>query len=256
MTAFTILDACRDDAVFGPAFRDKDTWQAWFAFLSALFGLPMDEEQHRIFTECTQRTDRPSTPALEAWLVCGRRAGKSFILALVAVFLACSRDWRPYLGIGERGTIMVLAADRRQARTIMRYVKGLLRLVPMLSQMIGVERQEAVDLTNRMTIEVHTTSFRTTRGYTCVACLCDELAFWRGEDSSNPDDEIINAIRPAMATIPNAMLLCASSPLRSPRCAVGGIPPLLRTGRRAIDLASINAPDEPDRAAKFHRRRI
>ena len=54
---------------------------------------------------------------------------------------------------------------------------------------------------------MHTCSFRTTRGYTVVAACCDELAFWRGEDSSNPDDEIINAIKPAMATIPNAMLL-------------------------------------------------
>ena len=50
------------------------------------------------------------------------------------------------------------------------------------------------------------------RGYTIVAALLDELAFWLGEDSSNPDFEIITAIRPAMSTIPNAMLLCASSP--------------------------------------------
>ena len=212
MTAFSIIDACIDPKVFGPAFRNKDTWQAWFAFLAAVFGLPMDDEQRRIFTECTQRTDRPSTPANEAWLICGRRSGKSFTLALVAVFLACSRDWLPYLGIGERGTIMVLAADRRQARTIMRYIKGLLRLVPMLARMIEVERQEAVDLSNRITLEIHTCSFRATRGYTVVAALLDELAFWRGEDSSNPDDEIINAIKPAMATIPGAMMLCASSP--------------------------------------------
>ena len=212
MTAFNIIDACHDPEVFGPAFRDETTWQAWFAFLAALFGLTMDAEQRRIFTECTQRSDRPSTAATEAWLVCGRRAGKSFILALVAVFLACCRDWLPYLGIGERGTIMVLAADRRQARIIMRYIKGLLRLVPMLARMIKVERQEAVDLSNRITVEVHTCSFRQRAATPVVAALLDELAFWRGEDSSNPDDEIINAIKPAMATIPSAMMLCASSP--------------------------------------------
>jgi hypothetical protein len=32
------------------------------------------------------------------------------------------------------------------------------------------------------------------------------------EDAADPDFEVINAIRPGMATIPNAMLLCASSP--------------------------------------------
>ena len=55
----------------------------------------------------------------------------------------------------------------------------------------------------------HTEQFR---GYTFVAVLADELAFWRTEDSASPDVEVLNAIRPGMLTIPNAMLLCASSP--------------------------------------------
>src|SRR5690349_18962614 len=126
-----IIDAINDPRLFAPVFRDARSWQAWFAFLSALFGLSMDVEQRRIFTQCTHRTDRPNSPAREAWLVIGRRGGKSFVLALVAVFLGCFFDWRPYLGPGERGTIMVIAADRKQARVILRYVKGLLQTVPM-----------------------------------------------------------------------------------------------------------------------------
>ena len=207
-----ILQAIADRQVFGPAFRDKDTWESWMVFLTALFGLEIDAQAQRIFTECTHRADTPTQQAQESWLICGRRAGKSFMLALVAVFLGCFKDWRPYLGIGERATIMIVAADRRQARTIVRYTKGLLQMVPMLRQLIVAERQDAVDLSNRVTIEVHTASFRTTRGYSIVAALLDELAFWPSEDSSSPDYEIINAIRPSMATIPNAMLLCASSP--------------------------------------------
>ena len=42
--------------------------------------------------------------------------------------------------------------------------------------------------------------------------LADEAAFWRSEDSASPDYEVLNAVRPGMVTIPNAMLLCASSP--------------------------------------------
>ena len=64
---------------------------------------------------------------------------------------------------------MVIAADRRQARVIMRYVTGLLRSVPMLAQLIESETQERVDLRNRVTIEVHTASFRSTRGYAIIA---------------------------------------------------------------------------------------
>src|SRR5262249_23678161 len=101
----------------------------------------------------------------------------------------------------------------RQARVIMRYCLGLLRSVPMLTRLIESERAEAIDLQHRVTIEVHTCSFRTTRGYTVCAALCDELAFWpTSDDSADPDTEVISALRPSMATIPGAMLLCASSP--------------------------------------------
>ena len=108
---------------------------------------------------------------------------------------------------------MIIAADRKQARVIMRYCLGLLRAVPMLERLIEGERAETVRLRNRVVIEVHTASFRTTRGYSIVAALCDEIAYWpTDEESAEPDAEVLNALRPGMATIPEAILLCASSP--------------------------------------------
>jgi hypothetical protein len=208
----TILDAIADKNLFAPCFRDPATWAAWRAFLAGLFGLPMDEYQRRTFMKCTGRHRPLKAGASEAWLICGRRAGKSFTLALIAVYLACFKDWRPHLGPGERATIMVIAADRKQARVIMRYCLGLLRSVPMLARIIEAERSESIDLSHNVTIEVHTASFRTVRGYSLVAALADELAFWPTEDSASPDVEILDALRPAMATIPGSMLLCASSP--------------------------------------------
>jgi len=209
---FTILDAVVDANLFAPWFKDRATWRAWHAFLAALFALPMTPDQLAIYRECTGRDEPPSSPASEGWLICGRRAGKSFVLALVAVYLAAFHSYRKYLAPGERGTIMVIAADRKQARTIFRYIGGLLTKVPMLRRMVERETAEAFDLNNDVSIEVAVASFRSVRGYTVVAALLDELAFWRSDESANPDSEIIAAIRPAMATIPNAMLLCASSP--------------------------------------------
>jgi hypothetical protein len=82
----------------------------------------------------------------------------------------------------------------------------------MLARMIERETAEAFDLNNAVTIEVATCSYKTVRGYSICAALLDELAFWPTDDSASPDTEIIAALRPARATIPNAMLLCASSP--------------------------------------------
>jgi hypothetical protein len=208
-----ILHAIRDPQVFGLHFKAADTWAAWRAFLAALFGLSMTEEELALYGKHTGRSAPPAEPLSEAWLVCGRRAGKSFVLALVAVFLACFRDWRPFLGPGEAGTIMIIARDRRQARVIKRYVHGLLQAVPMLRRQIEREDAEGITLRNNVSIEIRTASFRAVRGYTIIAALLDELAFWPSdESSSDPDVEVINALKPGMATIPGAMLLCASSP--------------------------------------------
>jgi hypothetical protein len=208
----SIIDACTDEALFAGWFRDRKTWSAWFTFLRTLFGLPVSDDDRVLFKQCTGRDDPPAGGVKEAWLVVGRRGGKSLILALTAVFLACFIDWLSYLAPGERGTVMVVAADRRQARVIYRYAVALLREVPMLKALIVRETAEAIDLKNGITIEILTASFRTVRGCTLIAALCDEIAFWRSDESANPDSEIIAAIRPAMATIPGAMLLCASSP--------------------------------------------
>jgi len=208
-----IIDAVNDPKVFAPLFRDSDSWQAWLAFLCALFGLPMTKEQRAIYRECTGREDRPTDQSKQAWLVVGRRGGKSLMLALVAVFLACFKDWREYLGPGEKGTVMVIAADRKQARVIMRFVKGLLHAVPMLKALITSERAEIVELSNNLCIEIHTCSFRSVRGYSIVAALLDEIAIWRNDEgAANVDVEVITALRPAMSTIPGSIMLCASSP--------------------------------------------
>ena len=214
-----ILQACRDPELFAPWFREPDSWAAWFAFLKVLFGLKMTQRERAIYRNCSARSDAPNKQCDEAWLVVGRRGGKSFVLALIAVFLACFRDWKPFLAPGEQATIMCLAADRKQARVILGYIRSLLKEVSLLAPMIVRETAETIDLNNRVTIEVHTASFRTVRGYTIVAALLDEVAFWRSDESANPDREVLNALRPAMATVPGAMLLCASSPY-APRGAL------------------------------------
>jgi hypothetical protein len=208
----TILRAIRDPKLFKPWFKDPNSWVAWFAFLRALFALPMAEEDLAVYRQCTGRIEPPAAPSTEAWLICGRRAGKSFVLALCAVFLATFHEYRRYLTRGERATVMVIARDRRQTRIILGYVRALLTGIPMLRQMIAHETAEGFDLDNGVTIEVHVASFRGVRGYAIVAALCDELAFWPTDDAADPDYAVIDALRPGMAQFPNAMLLCASSP--------------------------------------------
>lgn len=214
MAAPTILE-CLDHAdVFRPHFRGgAASWAAWRTFLACLYGLPLDDDQLGIYRHHTERLTPPSKQFGVAALICGRRAGKSRILALLAVYAACFRDYAPFLAAGEICTIPIVAADRRQARTIFRYVLGLIDNTPALATMKGDETAESVMVNGNVMIEIHTASYRAVRGYSLGMMLIDEVAFLRSEETSaNPDQEIIAAVRPGLASIPGSMLLIASSP--------------------------------------------
>jgi hypothetical protein len=149
-----ILEALDDPSLFGPHFRGP-SWTAWRAFLTAAF-------PESCFASA--RAAVPAGPISEAALVVGRRGGKSRVLALIAVYLACFRDYGPYLAPGEVATIAVLAANRPQARSIFRYISGILKAVPLFARMVVDENAESIALANRVLIEIGTASFRTTRG--------------------------------------------------------------------------------------------
>jgi hypothetical protein len=58
-------------------------------------------------------------------------------------------------------------------------------------------------------------SYSSIRGVPVICAVLDELAFWHHEDhAANPEHEVINAIRPAMATLSNTKLIKISTPFR------------------------------------------
>lgn len=198
-----------DPQLFGDQFAG-DSWSAWRALLAGFYGLELDDQELAQWRAITGR-DSPTEASDELWMVIGRRGGKTQTAALLAVYEAAFNDYDSRLSPGEVATVMLLAADRKQARSALRYVTGLMRSNPMLERMIVREDSESIELNNRTVIEVSTASFRSVRGYTVGAVVADEIAFWRSDESANPDTEIINALRPAMATL-GGKLIALSSP--------------------------------------------
>ncbi len=206
----TPVEAMTDPALFGREFGGP-TWAAWRVLLRLLFGLPPEGEADlALLRACTGREAWPTSPAREAWIIAGRRAGKSRIAALLAVFLACFRDWREVLAPGERAVVMILATDRGQAGVVFSYVRALLEH-PLLAPLVEAERAESIDLRGGASVEVHAASYRSVRGRTLAAAILDEVAFWRDESSTNPDVEVVAALRPALATT-GGLLLGISTP--------------------------------------------
>ena len=205
-----IAEACADPGLFGEWLGDLESWAAWMAILKGAFALPMSRSERRTFRKLTQRKP-PKRQARELWVAAGRRSGKSAVCAIIAVFYAALRDHSAVLRAGERATIFIVAADRAQCRTILRYIRAILD-APLFAGLIEGETRETINLRNNVCVEVGTCSHRALRGYSCPLIIADEIAFWRDEYSVSPDTEVLTSLRPTQATFPSPLLVCISSP--------------------------------------------
>ena len=90
---------------------------------------------------------------------CGaRRAGKSRIAALVAVYIALFAPVK--LAPGERGAVLVLANGIDQAGLVFSYAKAFITESPVLRREIVSVTKSEIRLRNGTTIAVHANSFR------------------------------------------------------------------------------------------------
>jgi hypothetical protein len=205
----SLHQAMLDPALFGRTFGGA-TFAAWRTVAKLLDGLTLDEAELALYRELTGRTAAPCAPFTEGYLIKPRRAGGTLFAAALGLHAALE-DYRGRLGPGEVATVAMIASDRRQARQLMNYVKGLIADSPIIAAEVAAMTAEMVSFAHRVQLEVHTTSFRSTRGYSYAAVILDELAFFRDDLSANPDVELVRAVRPGLANL-GGRLLGLSSP--------------------------------------------
>lgn len=210
---FSMRRALTDPQLFG-AMLEGDTWAGWKALLIASQGEELRPAEREVLLSLTGREHEPSEPVDELWMIVGRRGGKTRAGAVFASYFAALCDWSDVLAPGERGTVPIMSASVAQARKALSYLSGIFDPrtgSPILRKLRTGETADTVSLSTRVDIEVRPANWRTIRGGTAVAAVGDEVAFWRSDFTTNPDTEILNAVRPALATT-GGPLLCMSSP--------------------------------------------
>jgi hypothetical protein len=205
----TLREALNDPLLLGGALPG-DSWAAWRALLLAAMGEPLDEDERALFEKLTGRKHPPGVRVDEFWGVIGRRGGKSKAISTLASYLGGLCDYSDVLTPGERGVLMCLAPEKGQASIALNYIGGALEQSPILSKQIKNRTAETIELDNGIDIEVRSASFRRTRGFTSVGVIGDEAAFWHADDSANPDTEILNAVRPSLATTAGLLAVISS----------------------------------------------
>ena len=211
MTPTVTLRAALEDQNLLGGVLAGDSWHAWRSLLLAAWGEPLEPTELETFTRLTGR-EKPPPGRVEEFLgVIGRRGGKSRAMAALAAYIAGLCDHSEALTPGERGVVLCIAPDQRQARISLDYAAAVFEATPMLSQLIANRTADTIELTTGIVIEVRAASFRRLRGPTYVAVLADEAAFWYSDEAGrNTDTEILAAVRPGLATTRGPLIIISS----------------------------------------------
>lgn len=203
-------DALADPNLLGGAIHG-DSWLPWRTLLIAAMGERLTDEERAVFTALTGRDVEPLEQVEEVWGIVGRRGGKTRAAGTLAAYVGGLCDHSEYLAPGERGVIPILAASVTQAGRAFMHAKGILQHSPVLAELIdGDPTADTIRLTSLVDIEVKPANFRTVRSITAVAAIADEIAFWQIEGAANPDSEILNALRPSLATTGGPLFVISS----------------------------------------------
>jgi hypothetical protein len=187
------------------------SWAGWRILLIAIVGEELTTDERIVFEKHTGRPQEPGEAVDEFWGVIGRRSGKTRAMAVLGAWLAALNDHSAVLAPGERAVLPILSASVWQAGKSFQYLDGIFTNVPALASMVTNKTADTLSLANAVDVECRPANFRTIRGVTAIAIIGDEVAFWRSENSLNPDKEILDAGRPSLATT-GGPLICISSP--------------------------------------------
>jgi hypothetical protein len=204
--AVTMRAALGDPGLLGNALQGG-SWAAWRTFLIAVMGEELTAPEREVFTRFTGRSQESGARIEEALFLIGRRGGKDRAAAALATYFAALVDWSAVLAKGERGLVLCIGADTKQAKVQRDYIEGVFDASPILSSLVVSRTADAIELSNGIAIEVRAASFRRLRGVTCVAVIASEAAFWLDETSANADVEIFNAVRPSLATTGGPLII-------------------------------------------------
>jgi Terminase large subunit, ATPase domain len=181
--------------------------------LRATYGLSLNEAELAFYRRATGREEYIPREHDELSVVAGRQSGKtSRIAALIAVYEAFRDHGLPP---DQRGYVFVIATAMKQAKIAFNFIKKYIHGSPTLKSLVLNTTRDEIELRNGVVIACRPCSYAAVRGYPVICVICDEMAFWCHEETAaNPEREVIEALRPGMATLYNTKLVKISTPFR------------------------------------------
>jgi len=218
--------------------------------LKAMTGQPLTARELAIFTLCTGRDAYTPRNYRQVTVVAGARSGKdSRVAAPRALYEALFAGHEKKLTKGERGLVALVAQDAEAAGIAFSYISGYLKANPVLDTQVAEYLARQVILKNGITIRCFPSTAASIRGYTIVAAILDELAYFRVEGAANSDEDIEVAVLRGMGTTqgPLVKISTPSGPFgvlyRDVKRAWGKDDPDLLVWKGSTELMNPSFPD-------------
>jgi len=191
--------------------NDQSNSVAQDTILKSSYGQELTNAELDIYGCGTGREVYVPREQREITVLAGRRSGKTAKIGARIALYEAFRDHR--IPRGERAFVILIAPVIAQAGIAYDYIcKDILRS-PILSTRIAKCRKNEIVLKNGITILCCACSSVSIRGKAVVAAICDEVSFWRNEETSvHCDEEVLAALRPAMITFPTSKLIKITTP--------------------------------------------
>jgi hypothetical protein len=182
--------------------------------LRALYGLPLTEEQVKIYTQLTtnEKVFQDGIEKTEGNFPVGARGGKSYLAALIALYESICRAhiWKKYLNKGEAGYAVITATKQKQSEDIVQASCTRMLENSPLAYMIKNSWRATLELKNDLIISSYPCNSTAARGLPIFLLIFDELAHYRVE-GPKADEMIYSALRPRQAQFPGAKCLKIST---------------------------------------------
>ena len=150
----------------------------------------------------------------EAWIIAGRRAGKSdALMSTIVAYEATCGGHEEYIRRGQQAHCFQIAQDMRMARNSLHFIKATIESSTVLKKLIKNITADSIELTNGLNVTVTPPTVKSTRGYANPVAVCDEIGVWYQDvDSANPDMEVYRATKPGQTQFEFPKLVGISSP--------------------------------------------
>lgn len=149
-------------------------------------------------------------------VVCGRRAGKSYVVVALRLLHGMLVRDVPALPPGTRAAAMVVAPRESMRMEVFRYARGAVESKPQLRSLVVHEKTDEFTLRRPDGVQVSfvlgpaTAGGSAARGYWFTDFALDECAFFRDESFKVNDEEIFNA--GSTVLLPGGQVIVASTP--------------------------------------------